>query len=516
MSSPSRSARPTVDAPTAADDDDACAVCLEPWASAGPHRVAALKACGHLFGLKCIQTVVDTTKRCPLCSAPATRDDALPLFVGARLVAADGTAAAETERMVAAEAAARAAAEAALVKARATVADLRRRVARLTKDKARLVALLDSVRKDGGGGGAGVAASDAPVDSRGRPLESGGERAAQRARRDLPPPSFSHRLTIPLPVATALDACAAAGVAVAGCAPCGASTAALLRRCSLLAPSLAPPVALPLTSVREVVLAGPHIALAVGRGAAAGVAGAIVDARCGTVAATLATTPFPALCGVWVGGGPAASTSIVLGLTSGGLAHYDTRRPGAPLATAPPPGGAACLAPRPVHTLTTAPGNRLLAVTAAGGTLWQEAGGVWEPAAVAGLATEESCFGGACAAGVAALAMRAAPAAPPTLALWSLTDDTPACLGVTAPAPTPTGPRTLATVEGGGSDDRPPLVVVGAGDALAAWPLARSAVGAPPVMLTRVPGGDLVAMAGAGGGVLVAATAGCVSVVRRG
>lgn len=511
MASPTRSARPTVDAPTATDDDDACAVCLEPWASAGPHRVAALK-CGHLFGLNCVQAAVDATKRCPLCSAPATRDDALPLFVGARLVAADGMAAAETERLAAAEAAARAALEAALVKARATAPDLRRRVARLTKDKARLVALLDSVRKDGGGGG-GVVPADAPVDARGRPLESGGERAAQRARHASPTPAFSHRLTIHVPGATALDACAAAGVAVAGCAPSGASTAALLRRCSLLAPSLAPSIALPLTSVREVVLCGPHIALAVGRGAAAGVAGAVVDARCGTVAATLASTPFPALCGVWAGDNAAASTSIVLGLTSGGLAHYDTRRPGAPVATAPPPGGAAALAPRPVHTLTAAPSGRLLAVTAAGGTLWQETGGVWAPAAVAGLATDQPCFGGTCAH-VAALATRSAPATPPTLALWSLAD-APVSLGVTALAPAPCGPRTLATVVGG-SDDHTPLVVVGAGGALAAWPLAGAAAGTHPETLALVPGGDVVSLAGAGGGVLVAATAGCVSVVRRG
>lgn len=488
MASPTRGARPAEPTSTTSDDD-ACAVCLDPWASAGPHRVAALK-CGHLFGLSCIEEAVAATGRCPLCAAAATRADVVPLFV-TRLTAADGTAAAETERIAAAEAAARAAAEAALAKARANVAELKRRVARLTRDKARLVHVLESVRKDGKSlidDDGSAADDDAPVDAVGRPA---------RRPRLAEPPAFTHRLTIPLPGVTALDACASAGVAVAG-------AASTLRRCSLLAPSFSTAIALPLTSVRCVALADANIALAVGRGSAAGVAGAVVDARCGMVAASLAAAPFPALCGVWGDDASAPSTSIVLGLTSGGLATYDTRKPVAPVAVAPPSG-----APRPVHTLCGAPGGRLLAATAAGGTLWERSEDEWAPANAPALPTDTACCGAAVAGNIAALVARTTPAAPPALALWSVEGE-PHLLGTTGPAPAATAARSVAVVEGD-----TPLGVVGAGSSLVAWPLTTG-VSSDPILLPSVPGGDVTAVAGGGGGVVVAATGAAVSVVRRG
>lgn len=37
-----------------------CPICFEPWGSSGDHRVCCL-ACGHLFGLSCIQTWLRST-----------------------------------------------------------------------------------------------------------------------------------------------------------------------------------------------------------------------------------------------------------------------------------------------------------------------------------------------------------------------------------------------------------------------------------------------------------------------
>ena len=93
------------DADSAAPEADECVICLEPWASEGPHRVAALRRCGHLFGAACVRAAAATSGRCPLCNEPATAEDVIQLFVnsggssGARISVTDGAAAAAAERV---------------------------------------------------------------------------------------------------------------------------------------------------------------------------------------------------------------------------------------------------------------------------------------------------------------------------------------------------------------------------------------------------------------------------------
>ncbi|XP_041449790.1 uncharacterized protein LOC121404425 [Drosophila obscura] len=51
-------------------DDHTCIICLSPWESTGPHRVASLP-CGHLYGMSCIRLSVRRTEFCPKCRVPA-------------------------------------------------------------------------------------------------------------------------------------------------------------------------------------------------------------------------------------------------------------------------------------------------------------------------------------------------------------------------------------------------------------------------------------------------------------
>ena len=108
---PAPAAAAAADAPEA----DECVICLEPWSSEGPHRVAALRRCGHLFGASCVRAAVASQAlgRCPLCNEPASAGDVINLFVSggasssARISATDGAAAAAAERVAEAEQAAR-------------------------------------------------------------------------------------------------------------------------------------------------------------------------------------------------------------------------------------------------------------------------------------------------------------------------------------------------------------------------------------------------------------------------
>ena len=199
---------PEEEPPTAAEADE-CVICLEPWSSEGPHRVATLRRCGHLFGSACVRAAAAATGRCPLCNEPAATDDVINLFVTgdtSRISAADGTAAAAAEKLAGAEQAARKAAERALASARAEARRLRSEMRKMARANARLVALLgpsnnvDSAAanananlSDERGRGTGAAAL---VDERGRPLPS----------LPPPPPPPSAAATAPAPAAAAAAA----------------------------------------------------------------------------------------------------------------------------------------------------------------------------------------------------------------------------------------------------------------------------------------------------------------------
>ena len=57
-----------------------CPICFERWENGGAHRLASL-ACGHLFGLSCIQKWVAQRRACPSCQRPARPKDVRVLFV---------------------------------------------------------------------------------------------------------------------------------------------------------------------------------------------------------------------------------------------------------------------------------------------------------------------------------------------------------------------------------------------------------------------------------------------------
>ena len=491
-------------------DDDTCAVCLEPWTSAGEHRVAALR-CGHLFGAACARGAVAATGRCPLCCAPAAEADVLPLFVS-RLTAADGSAAAEGERVAAAEGTARARAEAALAKARTDASRAKAEVGRLKAQVRRLVAVL---QQSGAAVAAAAAAGEptAPVDSRGRPLgpsaavrtridADDGDRPASRPRVEAsaspgsrPPPRFARGATTPTPGTTAIAADARAGYAALGSTAAGRGA---LRRASLLAPCVGGAVCLPaLATVRDVCLAPcSDLALAVGRASRSGGAGAVVDARAGCVAAALAT-PFPALCGAWVDG-----MTLALGMSSGGVALHDTRKPGEALATlAPAPGSV----PRPVHSLAILEAGGLLAATAAGATLWFPSGeSGWSPAGPS-LATAGSCVAAASSGPLIALACVAGPLESAACLVWGRRGAGdlagPTAAGA-APAGAGRAPRALAFLPDA-DIPAPPWLASHAGDCVLLWD-AGGAPGALPAAVTapRAP----TALAAAGPGALAVAT----------
>jgi hypothetical protein len=269
---PAPAAAAAADAPEA----DECVICLEPWSSEGPHRVAALRRCGHLFGASCVRAAVASQAlgRCPLCNEPASAGDVINLFVSggasssARISATDGAAAAAAERVAEAEQAARKAAEKALASARAEVKRLKGEMRKMARANARLVALLGPSSVDAAAAAAAAIANDltgragaaaAPVDESGRPLptslppppaaaakrartgggegeRSGGMRGETASAAPSPAlPFFRASVTI-LPAA--FEARCAAAAAAAGIAVVGgeSSRRAQLQIVSLLAP----------------------------------------------------------------------------------------------------------------------------------------------------------------------------------------------------------------------------------------------------------------------------------------
>ena len=52
------------------DNLNPCAICFEPIANVGDHRLVALK-CGHLFGDNCIRKWIKAQKKCPQCNCKA-------------------------------------------------------------------------------------------------------------------------------------------------------------------------------------------------------------------------------------------------------------------------------------------------------------------------------------------------------------------------------------------------------------------------------------------------------------
>ncbi|KAJ0029275.1 hypothetical protein NQD34_004272 [Periophthalmus magnuspinnatus] len=73
-------------------EGDTCAICFEPWTTAGDHRPSAL-CCGHLFGFTCIQRWIKsagTAAKCPQCNKKAKRSDIVKLYV-TRLRALDNS-----------------------------------------------------------------------------------------------------------------------------------------------------------------------------------------------------------------------------------------------------------------------------------------------------------------------------------------------------------------------------------------------------------------------------------------
>ncbi|KAK7891080.1 hypothetical protein WMY93_023043 [Mugilogobius chulae] len=64
-------------------EGDTCAICFEPWTTAGEHRPSALR-CGHLFGFTCIQRWIKsagTAAKCPQCNKKAKRSEIVKLYV---------------------------------------------------------------------------------------------------------------------------------------------------------------------------------------------------------------------------------------------------------------------------------------------------------------------------------------------------------------------------------------------------------------------------------------------------
>ncbi|TRY85813.1 hypothetical protein DNTS_011860 [Danionella cerebrum] len=85
----------TADSPRAPQSDadaegETCSICLEPWTSAGDHRLSALR-CGHLFGFICISRWLSGGgDKCPQCNKPAKRAQIIFLYAR-RLRALDNT-----------------------------------------------------------------------------------------------------------------------------------------------------------------------------------------------------------------------------------------------------------------------------------------------------------------------------------------------------------------------------------------------------------------------------------------
>ena len=66
-----------------------CPVCLDAWSDGGPHRICALRTCGHIFGKSCILKWLRKGRRgrakgkgkCPVCNKEAKEGDIVELYV---------------------------------------------------------------------------------------------------------------------------------------------------------------------------------------------------------------------------------------------------------------------------------------------------------------------------------------------------------------------------------------------------------------------------------------------------
>ncbi|KAJ1831528.1 RING finger and WD repeat domain-containing protein 3 [Coemansia sp. RSA 2711] len=83
-----KSTEPAEPAEPAADDRNACSVCLEAWTISGAHRVVSLK-CGHLFGQSCARKWLRRSSqrqakkivgKCPECNQRAEWRDIRPIY----------------------------------------------------------------------------------------------------------------------------------------------------------------------------------------------------------------------------------------------------------------------------------------------------------------------------------------------------------------------------------------------------------------------------------------------------
>lgn len=63
------------------EKDNICLICQDEWKEEGDHKVVAL-ACGHLFGMSCINQWLQTKPNCPMCKKPARPNELRPIFLG--------------------------------------------------------------------------------------------------------------------------------------------------------------------------------------------------------------------------------------------------------------------------------------------------------------------------------------------------------------------------------------------------------------------------------------------------
>lgn len=75
------------------EDESCCQICMEPWTSAGVHRLCCL-SCGHLFGQGCVvrwlKECTVATRRCPTCNVKADLKDVRVLYAN-KLIAIDNS-----------------------------------------------------------------------------------------------------------------------------------------------------------------------------------------------------------------------------------------------------------------------------------------------------------------------------------------------------------------------------------------------------------------------------------------
>ncbi|CAL4928605.1 unnamed protein product [Urochloa decumbens] len=77
------STRPRVSAAGAAEERPTCPVCMEPWASQGPHRISCIP-CGHVYGRSCLERWLNQrgnqSATCPQCSKRFKHKDIINLY----------------------------------------------------------------------------------------------------------------------------------------------------------------------------------------------------------------------------------------------------------------------------------------------------------------------------------------------------------------------------------------------------------------------------------------------------